>query len=397
MRPIGIYLHIPFCRVRCPYCSFNVYTRRTHLAAEYADSLAAELALRVGSLPTGSIVDTIYFGGGTPTLVDPGSLEALVDTVRSRLDVVDAPEVTVETEPGTTSPALFRSLRRFADRVTVGVQSFDDRALERIGRPHDGIAARAAVDQARAAGFDNIDLDLMFGLPGQSNKDWEADLAAALKLQPAHLSLYNLTIEPHTTFATALRKGRLELPSEDIQATMLRSALDLCGAAGLEHYETSNFARPGLRSRHNQAYWTGRPYLGLGAGAHGYLPDSGPWGRRGWNHRPPERWMAAVSAGELPEEGHEELSRAEAMLEQLFLGLRQRDGLRRDRFAQRFGLDPMGLLDRPARLLVESGLLTVDPNRLMLTEAGVILTDSVVSDLARALDTKRGSDNLDAC
>ena len=394
MHLTGIYLHIPFCRVRCPYCSFNVYTRRGHLAEGYVSCLADELALRADSLPAGSVVDTIYFGGGTPTLVDPSALERLVETVRSRLDVVEAPEITVETEPGTTSPAVFEALRRFADRVPVGVQSFDDRALERIGRPPAGEAARAAVEQARAAGFENIDIDLMFGLPGQTDSEWDADLAAALMLEPTHLSLYNLTIEPHTTFATALRKGRLELPSEDSQATMLRRALELCADAGLEHYETSNFARPGRRSRHNQAYWTGRPYLGLGAGAHGYLPDEGAWGRRWWNHRPPQRWMESVSAGELPEEGHEELDRSEAMLEQLFLGLRQREGLLREGFAHRFGLDPLALMEEAATALVDAGLLTVDPKCLKLTEAGVILTDSVVSDLARSLDRRRGSDTL---
>ncbi len=394
MRPTGIYVHIPFCRVRCPYCSFNVYTRRAHLADRYTACVADELALRVDSLPEGAVVDTIYFGGGTPTLVDPRALEALVQIVRTRLDVVDAPEITVETEPGTTSPSVFDALRRFANRVTVGVQSFDDVSLKRIGRPHDRDTARAAVEQARAAGFENIDIDLMFALPGQRPSEWVADLQAALSLEPEHLSLYNLTVEPHTTFATALRKGRLELPSEDAQATMLRRALELCADAGLEHYETSNFARPGHRSRHNQAYWTGQPYLGLGAGAHGYLPGQGAWGRRWWNHRPPERWMTAVSAGELPEEGREELGRGEAMLEQLFLGLRQRDGLHRQGFADRFGVDPMALLERPAATLVEAGLLVVDPKCLRLTEAGVILTDSVVADLARSLDTKRGSDTL---
>ncbi len=395
MTPIGIYIHIPFCRVRCPYCSFNVYTRRGHLAADYTALLPAELALRADSLPPDSVVDTVYFGGGTPTLVEPDALERLLDAVRAQLPLSAAPEITVETEPGTTSPAVFAALRRFADRVTVGVQSFDDASLKRIGRPHDGRAARAAVQQAQQAGFDNVDVDLMFGLPGQTDPEWQADLRAALALSPAHLSLYNLTVEPHTTFATALKKGRLELPPEDTQAEMLRLALQLCAEAGLEHYETSNFARPGFRSRHNQAYWTGRPYLGLGAGAHGYLPARGPWGRRGWNLRAPERWMAAVTAGDSPEEGHEELTRSEAMLESLFLGLRMRDGLERARFEARFGRDPMDSLAGPAARFEEAGLLTVDPYCLKLTEAGVILTDSITSELAPHLDRKRGSDTLD--
>lgn len=391
---IGIYLHIPFCRVRCPYCSFNVYTRRGHLVDDYVRLLADEVALRAESLPEGSEVDTVYFGGGTPTLVAPDALERLLEAVHALLPIADTAEITVETEPGTTSTAVFAGLRRFANRVTIGAQSFDDDALRRVGRPHDGRAARDAVAEARAAGFDNIDVDLMFGLPDQVAGEWEADLRAALALDPAHLSLYNLTVEPLTTFATALRKGRLALPSEDLQASMLRLALQLCGEAGLEHYETSNFARRGFRSRHNQSYWTGRPYLGVGAGAHGFSPTQGPWGRRWWNLRPPERWMAVVDRGEPPEEGHEDLGRADAMLEALFLGLRQRDGLDRGRFAQRFGHDPMELLERPAAALVEAELLAVDPDCLRLTEAGVILTDSIISELAGHLDTKRGSDNL---
>lgn len=386
MNLVGIYIHVPFCRVRCPYCSFNVYTRRGHLAEAYAGALIDELDARLEALPDGAVVDTIYFGGGTPTLLAPSVLADLVDAVAARLPLSSATEITVETEPGTTSPDVFAALRSFATRITIGAQSFDDEALTRIGRPHDAATARQAFAQARAAGFTNIDLDLMFGLPGQSRAAWEADLDAAVSLGPEHLSLYNLTVEPFTTFATALKKGRLPLPPEDDQAAMLRHALARCGEAGLEHYETSNFARAGFRSRHNQAYWTGRPWLGIGAGAHGFLP-TGPWGTRWWNVRPPERWMARIAEGALPEDGREELDREQALLEALMLGLRQRDGLDRSDLRDRFGADVDLRLEAAAGSLAEEGLLRIDPDCLKLTEAGVILTDSITSTLARSLDT----------
>ena len=392
--PVGVYLHVPFCRVRCPYCSFNVYTRRGHLADAYVDALHAELKLRASDLPAGAVVDTIYLGGGTPTLLSPEALAGLVRGVAEVLPVVDAPEITVETEPGTTDAGTFAALRSFATRVTVGVQSFDDDALQRIGRPHDAATARVALADARAAGFDNIDLDLMFGLPGQDLDAWLDDLRAAVDTGVAHLSLYNLTVEPHTTFATALRKGRLQLPDEDGQAAMLRAALQVCGDAGLEHYETSNFARPGFRSRHNQGYWTGRPYLGLGAGAHGFLPHHGAFGVRWWNHRPPQRWIDAVAEGARPEDGREELDRASALLEAVMLGLRQRDGLARGPFAHRFGFDPVERLGPAGPRLVDLGLIAIDPDCLKLTEDGVILTDSITETVARQLDTGQGSDNL---
>ena len=397
MTLIGLYFHVPFCRVRCPYCSFNVYTRRGHLASEYVERLADELRLRADALPDDAIVDTIYFGGGTPTLLPAASLARLVRAARDRLPVVDAPEITVETEPGTTNAVVFEELRAVATRVTVGVQSFDDAALARIGRPHDAAGARKAVRDARSAGFDNIDLDLMFGLPGQELAGWEADLDAALEMAPEHLSLYNLTIEPHTSFATAQRAGRLALPDEDVQAAMLERALRGAGSAGLLHYETSNFARPGFRSRHNAAYWSGRPYLGLGAGAHGFLPADSRWGTRYWNLRPPERWMDRLAEGRRPEEGREELDRDQALLEAVLLGLRQRDGVDRPAFAQRFGFDLVHRLGAAATALKERRLISIDPNCLKLTEAGVMLTDSVTSTVAASLDRAPGSDTLNGC
>lgn len=400
---LGVYVHVPFCRVKCPYCSFNVYVKRHEVRAAYVDALVSEVRLHADALaqapflsraPDGrALVSSIYLGGGTPTLLDPSDLARIVEAVRTSFSVVPDAELTVESEPGTTTTDVFAALAELgANRLTIGVQSFQPALLERLGRPHSADEARRAVADARAAGVSNLDLDLIFGAPEQTLSDWRADLDAALALGPEHLSLYNLTIEPGTPFHTAHGKGLLPLPDEDVQADMLRAAIHACAAAGLDHYELSNFARAGRRSRHNQGYWQGRPYLGVGAGAHGFLP-SPPHGRRWWNLRSPAHYVEAVRSGRLPVDASEDLDAHQALLEALFLGLRQRDGLDVAALGRRFG---GGIADgvRAASALPVPDLVTWDGDRLRLTNNGVIIADSVIEALSRRLDSTDAFDTV---
>lgn len=406
---IGLYVHIPFCRVKCPYCSFVVYVRRDHLREAYVSALIDEIRMRAESLDENSVavprdasgrfpVGTLYFGGGTPSLLDPDQLGALIQAARTAFSVAEDAEVTVETEPGTTTPASFEALRGLGvNRVTIGVQSFHEQHLSELGRAHSPDDARSAVRAARSAGIHSLDLDLMFGLPHQTLTQWQRDVDEALSLGPDHLSLYNLTVEPGTPYSQREKRGDLPLPEEELQAEMMRNAMARCREAGLPQYEISNFARPGHESRHNSGYWQGSAYLGVGVGAHGFLPagGAGGWGSRSWNVRTPERLIEQVAAGRLPVEASEDLDRDAARLESLYLGLRQRRGLDRVSFGHRFGTDPFDTDPRIARL-VSGGWLHIDARWARITEAGVIIADYLISELGASLDTPRRSDTVGA-
>lgn len=405
---LGLYLHIPFCRVKCPYCSFVVFVRRDHLRDDYVRALASEVVLADRDLDPDAVgvprrpdgrfpVDTVYLGGGTPSLLSTAQLASLLDAIRGTFDVSSDAEITVETEPGTTDATSFSDLAALGvNRVTLGVQSFHPHHLHALGRAHSAEDARAAVHAARAAGIASLDLDLIFGLPNQTAAEWDADLAAATALGPDHLSLYGLTIEPGTPFGQLHKRGALPLPEEDAAADMMRAAMGAAQRAGLEHYEISNFARPGHASRHNRSYWEGSAYLGLGVGAHGFLPHGGAHarGERSWNLRSPEQHIAAVRAGTLPVEGRESLDEDAQVLEGLYLGLRQRRGLDRASFRRRHGFDPVVSTNPTVRQLLKQRWIRWDANFLSLTEEGVIIADYVIGELGASLDTLRGSDTV---
>ncbi len=407
-RSLALYMHIPFCRVKCPYCSFVVYTRRAHVREDYLNALVAELDLRIASLteeetrvargPDGRFpLGTVYLGGGTPSLLSTETLGGLLDAVRSRFALVNDAEVTVETEPGTTDAETFAALTGHGvNRVTIGVQSFDDVHLATLGRAHSGSDARAAIAACREGGITNLDLDLMFGLPGQTLASWRADLAEAVAHAPEHLSLYNLTLEPGTPFAQRAARGTLSLPEEETQAKMMRAAMSTSAKAGLVHYEISNFARPGFASRHNRSYWTGDAYLGIGVGAHGFLPGGGKHGlgRRWWNVRAPERYADTVRGGQLPEEGAEELGREAALLEALYLGLRQRSGLDLASLPRRFGIRLTPEADAMLEDFALRGLIAREAQTIKLTQESVIIADYAIGELVGLLDTAVGSDTV---
>ena len=329
---ISIYLHIPWCLERCPYCDFNTRAAREWPEERYAQSLLTELHHRASQSPyADSCVDTIFLGGGTPSLFAPATLEKLLDGIHRALPVAHDAEITLETNPGSTNLDKLRGFRQAGiNRLSLGVQTFTPHLLQSLGRQHSVDDSRNALSDARAAGFSNLSLDLIHAIPGQTQKELEADLAEALSFQTDHISAYSLTYEPGTPLTRDLERGRVERLPNEVEAEMFETIRTMLPAAGLAAYEISNFARPGFEARHNQAYWRGIPYIGLGAGAHSYNPGvigEGSFGRRWMNLREPAAYMDAIESIGLAESESEDLTRQQAMGEGCWLALREGRGL----------------------------------------------------------------------
>ncbi|MEE2828021.1 MAG: radical SAM family heme chaperone HemW [Myxococcota bacterium] len=393
----GIYLHIPFCRIKCPYCDFNTYTGMQARIPSYVQALLKELTLRVdGEAPDRSEpVRSIYFGGGTPSLLSPEQVAALLDGIRGSLPLASEPEITLEANPGTVTTETLAGYREAGvNRLTIGCQTFQPELLRGLGRLHSTEDSLRTIEQAQSVGFDNLNIDLMFGLPSQTLSDWEADLDTVAHLPLSHLSLYNLTIEEATPFAREQEAGRLLLPEEEACREMYLLAVDRAQTAGFVRYEVSNFAQSGRTCLHNQLYWSGKSWIALGAGAHGFSAGVSKWGRRWWNLRAPGAYMASIKAGDLPEAGSELLQRQQAIDEALMLGLRTREGLDLERFHQRFGIDPLEHPDHHLADALSKGLLEVKSGRLVATENAVIIVDYLIQHLASSLDRPAPSDSL---
>ena len=335
-----------------------------------AAGLAAEHAL--DSL----LVPTIFFGGGTPTFLAGDDLARILATIRAHFPIASDAEISSEANPGSSDAAKFARMREAGfNRLSIGVQSFDDRLLIALDRFHTSSEAERAFAAARSAGFDNVNLDLMFGLPGQTPSLWEASMRRALELQPEHLSLYALTLEPGTRFERLAAGGKLDLPDEDVELAMYERSITSLTAAGLEHYEVSNFARPGFRSRHNQVYWRNEEYLGFGPGAVSYLD-----GRRWKRERLPAHYIEKINQhADLAVES-ECLDAAGALGETMMLGLRLRDGLPLQRVRDRCGVDPLSHFAAQIQRLQERGLLVHEADSLRLTHAGLLLANDALSD-----------------
>ena len=373
-----LYFHVPFCRRRCSYCDFSIAVRKRIPAREYVEAVKAELdAIRVSSGWTnrGPDLSTIYFGGGTPSLLPPDAIQTLLlDAVRSThsLDdvgstsLLDAVEVSLEANPEDVTPESATAWRHAGvNRISLGAQSFDDHVLRWMHRPHDAARIEAAVGTLRAAGFDNVSLDLIFALPAELGRDWRRDLDAAIHLAPAHLSLYGLTVEARTPLARWVSRGAASAPDDDRYAGEYLLAHERLGAAGFVFYEVSNATRDGRRSRHNSAYWSGRPYRGLGPAAHSFDGRSRFWNLSAW-----EAYRRAVAAGHSPVEAEELLTDEQRELERLYLALRTTDGL------------PATAVP-PDRLTawVGVGWVEVKGGRAVCTPEGWLRLDALVRDL----------------
>ncbi|MDX1764898.1 MAG: radical SAM family heme chaperone HemW [bacterium] len=373
----GLYIHIPYCLSKCPYCDFNSKPLDPKEMDRYVASLIEEL--RRFSLGSRRIVETLYLGGGTPSLLTEDQLTGLFDSVRASFTLFDDAEVTLEVNPGTLDPHKAKHLRSLGvNRISLGVQSLQDRLLSTLGRRHDAEMALAAFEILRAEGFSNIAVDLMYGLPGQSFDDWIADLDAVLKLAPEHLSLYCLSLESGTPFAVAEAEGRLIMPAEGDTIGMYESALKRTAAAGYEHYEISNYARAGYRSRHNCLYWTVQEYYGAGAGAHSFLSMDGPM--RFCNERDPASYMRKMGKTGDPVARRELLPKKTLLGESLMLGLRMLEGVDMAGFYQRFGTDPLAYFSSPLRKALEHGWIELTPNELRLTHSGVLFSNEVFAE-----------------
>lgn len=376
----SLYVHIPYCLVKCPYCDFNAYGGRTWPEEDYIDALCAELRFWAEQTPwRGEPVETLYFGGGTPSLFAPASIDRFLHLASSLFPFASNCEITLEADPASATLETLQGFQAIGiNRLSLGVQSFQPLLLKTLGRLHSRDSALQAIEWARAAGFLNLNIDIMFATPGQTLALLEADLAQTFSCLPEHISLYNLTYEENTPFFSMKQKGKLQPVDEDAEVRMYTLVQDRCQDQGYQHYEISNFCRPGFSSRHNTSYWTGENYLGLGAGAHSYAREQN-FGQRWSNERLPKTYMLKVLTEGQARSFAETLTLAEAQGEFLFLSLRQIDGFEPARFAQRFGMDLLEAFPQVAELITR-GLLEEGEGRIHLTQSGLLAADSVFTE-----------------
>jgi oxygen-independent coproporphyrinogen-3 oxidase len=371
----GLYLHIPFCSAICPYCDFAVLTGGPERRTRFADHLISEISLWAPERSTFEGIDTIYFGGGTPSALAPEDIARILGAVRENLSVQEGAWVSFEANPEDVNPERVRAWRNLGVRfLSLGIQSFDADALRFLGRRHTAEEARQSVEIARAAGFDMISIDLIYGLPGQPFEIWKQTLEQAVALQPDHISCYQLTFHEGTPFGFRLAKGQMSELPEDAQGDIFLFTHEFLRDHGYPAYEVSNFARSAEhRSRHNQKYWHHVPYLGLGPSAHSF---SGT--QRWWNERKLGPYEQKVDQGERPIADSEELTRKDLALEALMLGLRTADGIDLGEFKERYGVDLRKHNEPLVERLVRERLMTMEGEVLIPTLAGLAVVESVV-------------------
>lgn len=382
----GLYLHIPFCSAICPYCDFAVRVGGEAQRAEFVDVLEREIEVAgarwqelAQGVPGAESFDTLYFGGGTPSLLQPDQLERLLATLHRHLPIVSAASLFLEANPEDVTPANLAAWRRLGVAfLNLGVQSFDAEELRFLGRRHTPEEARNAAQAALDAGFPTLSIDLIYGLPGQNAATWQRNLKEALSLAPQHLSCYELEIHQRTPFGKRHARGDLvELP-EPKQASLFLLTHRLLAERGMPGYEVSNFASsPAQRSGHNQKYWHHVPYLGLGPAAHSFVGR-----RRFWNERSLPRWKGKIVAGQTGEAGSEQLSEDDRALETLMLQLRTFEGVHLPTFEQRFGIDLLARRGKEIERLVKDGRIRVEQNHLRPTLEGLVVADALATLLA---------------
>jgi putative oxygen-independent coproporphyrinogen III oxidase len=384
LRGFGIYVHWPFCKAKCPYCDFNSHVRAAIDEAAWRQSYLRELA-HFAALTPDRNVSSIFFGGGTPSLMDPGTAQAVIDAVARHWHVADDIEVTLEANPTSVEAGKLSDFRQAGiNRVSLGIQALDDRELKFLGRQHNAGEALAALDLA-ANTFDRFTFDLIYARPGQTPAAWREELIRALGFAADHISLYQLTIETGTVFEQAYARGDFQLPDEETQSALFEMTQEILGGAGMPAYEISNHARPGSESRHNLVYWRYGDYIGLGPGAHGRLTlDMNGDGRKiaTRQHRAPERWLEMVAAQGHATRQQDEIARDARLAEMVMMGLRLAEGIPLSRFVAETGEEMSACLD-PARLerLVAGGFLSVTGDRLLATADGRQRLNAVLGEL----------------
>jgi oxygen-independent coproporphyrinogen-3 oxidase len=379
----SLYLHIPYCQSKCPYCDFNSHAVASWPEDHYVRTLVAEIERRAGEAPwTGRRLKTIFFGGGTPSLFRPESIAAVLAAAERNFGLERGAEVTLEANPGTVDAAKLGGMRAAGiNRISFGAQSFNDGRLKFLGRIHSAAETREAVRLAHCAGFERLNLDLIFAVPGQTIDETLNDIAEAAALGPDHISAYNLTFEEGTAFFTEMKRGRIRAIDSDRQAEFYAAVREDLPRRGYNMYEISNYAPRGHEARHNLSYWRLESYLGLGAGAHSFaLDENAGGGRRWWNERMPARYVEQALKSGLAEAGSEMVDAHTARGEFVFLNLRLRDGFALADFEARFGTSFDSIFGERAARLFEGDLLIRNRGRIYLSERGVELADSIFAE-----------------
>jgi len=382
----GVYVHIPYCVTKCPYCDFNSHgTGGRFPERDYTGALLDELELYDDVLRRGGLT-SIFFGGGTPSLFAPGSIERVISAIFERTGSSgEGVEVSLEVNPKTADLEKLKGLRRAGvNRISVGVQSFTRRKLDFLGRINDPGDSVRILEEVPAAGFTNYSFDLMYGTSGETMDEWEGDLTRAVSFPSAHISAYCLTIENGTEFGKLYRAGKLILPPEDSLSEFISYTTAFLESAGYGQYEISNYARPGYECRHNLLYWRGGDYLGIGAGAHSHIGGSGDsgWGRRWANVRNPNSYIKAVSEGKKPVDFSEELGRDEAVEDEILMSFRLSEGLDIPALKRKYGVSPD--ISRIGYLR-DDGFIEISGDRLRLTKKGALLSDEIIVRLVSSL------------
>jgi len=388
--PFSVYVHVPFCARKCPYCDFNTYAVANLPETDYVSALGREIQ-RYRDHPgfAGRSVRSVFFGGGTPSMLRVESLGQILEEIRACFPIDSGAEISLEAHPRDASTKSLSGLKAAGfNRVSFGVQSFNNQRLSSLGRDHTAVEAREAIESAVSVGLSNVSLDLIFGTPEQTFEELEADIAEAASLSVAHISMYSLTIEPGTPFFQRQERGLLHIPPDDVVAQMLGRIPELLADEGFVRYEISNYAKPGRESKHNSVYWQGGDYLGVGAGAHSYLAH--------YDHQErilgAERWSTLASPSAYQKvvgndsavSWRETLDVPGLMFEFFYLGLRMMCGVTEEQFKQRFGVElPNSYAERLQQLLRDR-YVTCAGDRWILTAAGIALADSVFEQLADA-------------
>ena len=366
-KPSSAYVHIPFCTQICYYCDFSKVFIKNQPVDAYLEHLIQETrSYEIGKLRT------LYIGGGTPTALSAQQLAYLLTELPKVMDLSEVEEFTIEANPGDLDPDKIAVLKESqVNRVSLGVQTFDNKMLKKIGRSHQEQDIYDNIRHLKQAGFDNISIDLIYALPGQTMDQVKENVAKAINLDIPHMSLYSLILENHTVFMNRMRRGKLPLPKEELEAEMFEYIIEELEKAGFEHYEISNFSKPGFESRHTLVYWDNAEYYGLGAGASGYVD-----GIRYKNHGPIRHYLEAVEAGKA-RITEEHLTLEEKMEEELFLGLRKKTGVSKARFEEKFGISFDQRYGQVVASLTEQGLLVPDDKQIRMTKRGLFLGDTV--------------------
>lgn len=369
----GMYVHIPFCVKKCPYCDFYSITDHS-LVKEFVNALTHEMAMY---REVGLLFDTLYIGGGTPSVLESKEIDRIIEKAFSLFQITSDPEITIEVNPKTVTPESLKSFRQSGiNRINIGIQSFQDGNLKFLGRIHSAEEAETAIKWARNAGFENIGLDLISGIPGQTDKSWLSDLETALRFEPEHLSCYMLTYESGTRMHKDLKSGKFSSLPESLAVSLFGSTGDFLESNGYIHYEISNFARSEeKKSRHNIKYWSYIPYIGFGPSAHSFYGT-----RRSWNRHNVSDYIKKIESGTPPVEGKEILTREQQIIETIFLGLRQKYGIDIGFFNEKFNVKFGDIFRETISGLKKKGLIFLDKNRCALTKKGMVLLDSICAE-----------------